>query len=48
MVCHHAELEGLLGEGSLEHMFARNASQMRSLHVAAGNDDNGRPGTQPL
>lgn len=43
-----AELEELLGEGSLDHMFASNASQMRSLHVAAGNDDNGQPGTQLL
>ena len=39
----HADLEQLLGEGSLEHMFASNASQMRSLHVAEEDDGSGQP-----
>jgi len=37
----HADLEELLGDGSLEHMFASNASQMRSLHVAAEEHSSG-------
>lgn len=41
----YADLEQLLGEGSLEHMFASNASQMRSLHVAEEDDGSGQPCT---
>lgn len=42
-----ADLEELLGEGSLEKMFGSNASQMRSLHVAAEKDSTSQPGTVP-